>query len=671
MGVIHDKADSISFSQILTSSQAAFKPVKDNRHVGGFAKGAYWLKINISDLDIQQDSWFLEVDNAYLDSLTFYFQDNDGTWRRTYAGNYIPVNQQLVKHYHYVFPVASKQISGGEFYLRVKSEASIYVPLQLWPHTQFRTHSTNSIWLYGLLYGAMLFMFIYHMVVAVTLKSRTYLYFALFLLFNTLFQGIYYGHFRQFLFPEGGAVINYLLLIMLACLKAAALMFAIYFLRFTRSSRWTRTLKIMASIWFLSLVLPLIMPYRIAGFVFAGYSTLSIVAIIVAAYTTLRIQRRRATLFLIAWVLYLSGAILSDMRVIGLDVLDASADILLQYGNILNALLLALALADRINHYRKEQYIAKQTALNAITKQQQLAEQHRLTLENRVQERTFQLEEKQNEILSQNKKLFEQQQIIESQNEELQVLNGELERKVQKRTYELRASNKDLLKRKQQLEQFAFITSHNLRGPVASMIGLINLFKRNQITDSENLSYLDMLQRSVTKLDGVLKDLDKILKLEKNFDGQTEEILYVNLINDILEKLTLQVQEAQPTITTDFRQETIVNNRAYLDSILYNLLSNSLKYRHPKRELEIFISSWQEEKTNCFSVQDNGLGMDMNLVKDKLFTLYQRFHPEYAEGKGLGLYLLKSQVEMLKGRVEVVSEKGQGTTFTVRLPNAQ
>ena len=102
----------------------------------------------------------------------------------------------------------------------------------------------------------------------------------------------------------------------------------------------------------------------------------------------------------------------------------------------------------------------------------------------------------------------------------------------------------------------------------------------------------------------------------------------------------------------------------YVESILYNLISNAIKYRDPERSPHIAIKTTHENEFVCLAVMDNGLGIDLKKYKQNIFSLYKRFHL-HVEGKGLGLYLVKTQIEALGGRVEVRSEPNEGTTFQI------
>jgi signal transduction histidine kinase len=126
-----------------------------------------------------------------------------------------------------------------------------------------------------------------------------------------------------------------------------------------------------------------------------------------------------------------------------------------------------------------------------------------------------------------------------------------------------------------------------------------------------------------------------------------------------------EITSTHASITTDFEQaESIRTVKPYFESILYNLVSNAIKYRHPDRKPIIHIKMEKFENEICLNVSDNGLGIDLPAHRDKLFTLYSRFHI-HLEGKGMGLYLVKTQITALGGRIEIESSVNKGSTFKV------
>lgn len=232
----------------------------------------------------------------------------------------------------------------------------------------------------------------------------------------------------------------------------------------------------------------------------------------------------------------------------------------------------------------------------------------------------------------------------------------------QTKTEELQATVANLAKQNEDLEQFSFVVSHNLRAPVARILGLINLF---QLEPKEKVG--EHLKLSANALDDVIRDLTEIVSIRKDVNRRREKIKIPELIDGELKLLAETIKEAGGTYTLQYELVEANGLAVYLKSIVHNLISNAIKYRDPDRPLQIQISTWREGNQSVIAVRDNGLG-----IKDpgnsKIFGLYQRFH-DHVEGKGLGLYLVKTQVEAMNGRVTVESQIGKGSTFTVYLPN--
>ena len=128
--------------------------------------------------------------------------------------------------------------------------------------------------------------------------------------------------------------------------------------------------------------------------------------------------------------------------------------------------------------------------------------------------------------------------------------------------------------------------------------------------------------------------------------------------------LSDSIYESGALLKEDIQITLIHANEPYLESIIYNLFSNALKYRSEKRVLELSISTFKDGNDVVLKICDNGVGIDLESYGQKLFGLYQRFH-DHVGGKGMGLYLVKTQVEALGGSIAVESKVDHGTTFTI------
>jgi signal transduction histidine kinase len=163
-------------------------------------------------------------------------------------------------------------------------------------------------------------------------------------------------------------------------------------------------------------------------------------------------------------------------------------------------------------------------------------------------------------------------------------------------------------------------------------------------------------------MDSVIRDLNTILDIKKHNANYTEVNLE-QLLQKVLKTLEKERSDTNTVITYDFSEEkTIFAVAPYVESILYNLLSNAIKYRHPDRPPRIILKTDVQEGYVCLSIQDNGLGIDLAQHQHNIFNLYKRFHL-HVEGKGLGLYLVKTQIVAQGGRIEIDSTPGVGSTF--------
>jgi PAS domain S-box-containing protein len=223
---------------------------------------------------------------------------------------------------------------------------------------------------------------------------------------------------------------------------------------------------------------------------------------------------------------------------------------------------------------------------------------------------------------------------------------------------ELTQNNKDL-------KQFSYITSHNLRAPLSNLTGLLNLMHEIPVENDELREIINGFSTSTNLLNETINDLVKVVIIKDNPSINKEEVLIKDVFENVFNQLSYLISLHKPILKIELEKVTILNiNKAYLESILLNLFTNAIKYRSPKRTLRIFVSSKEIGDQIILVFKDNGIGIDLERNGDKIFGLYQRFH-NYSDSKGLGLYLVKSQVESMGGTISVESEVDKGTTFTI------
>lgn len=229
--------------------------------------------------------------------------------------------------------------------------------------------------------------------------------------------------------------------------------------------------------------------------------------------------------------------------------------------------------------------------------------------------------------------------------------------------------NTELLNRNKNLEQFTYVVSHNLRAPVANIIGLSDLLYEMCPKDNHAAELVKGLTKSVRSLDTVIKDLNYILQFkESSLSKNMEWIDFENIIEDVRMSINHMIVREKVTFEYHIAENQVHTVRSHLHSILYNLILNSIKYRLPDVSPRLVIRTHLLSEQIVMVIEDNGRGIDLKKYGTQIFGLYKRFDLE-VEGKGMGLFMVKNQVEELGGSIEVTSTPGMGTTFSIVLPH--
>jgi PAS domain S-box-containing protein len=225
----------------------------------------------------------------------------------------------------------------------------------------------------------------------------------------------------------------------------------------------------------------------------------------------------------------------------------------------------------------------------------------------------------------------------------------------------------ELIKRNKALEQFTYVISHNLRAPVANIRALTDILKETDTFLGEQ-DLIEKMSLSVLNLDTIITDLNQILQIKQEQNSLKEQVNLHTLMSSISLSIKNLIVQENVSIQLDIDQGvSITAVRGYLYSILYNLTLNSIKYRRKEVNPTIRIRCSIENGEIVIRFQDNGKGIDLEKNGAFMFGLYKRFDST-VEGKGLGLFMVKTQVEELGGRIDVESVLGVGTLFSIQLP---
>jgi len=223
---------------------------------------------------------------------------------------------------------------------------------------------------------------------------------------------------------------------------------------------------------------------------------------------------------------------------------------------------------------------------------------------------------------------------------------------------------KEMSKRNAELEQFSYIISHNLRSPVANIIGASTILCDLELPVDDRVFLLEAVHQSAIGLDNIIRDMNRILELKDGIYVK-EMVSFSTLVAEIKLSISDLLLDNEFRVDCDFSAiDEIFTVRPYLYSVFYNLIANAVKYRRLDVKGCITVTSEKVADKSVLLFSDNGIGFNLNRNKDNVFGLYKRFHSNYP-GKGMGLFMVKSQVEMLGGNVSVESTENLGTTFKI------
>jgi signal transduction histidine kinase len=266
----------------------------------------------------------------------------------------------------------------------------------------------------------------------------------------------------------------------------------------------------------------------------------------------------------------------------------------------------------------------------------------------------------------QNSKLSEAQLLIQMMNDELASHSENLESKIQERTYEIAHKNELLVHYNNNLEQYTFAISHQLKAPIARILGLTNLLK--MVPPHEQPVIANSVHKSAKELNDIFKDLVHSLNFKKeSAELKSEPVEVKDLLETVwgeLKKDIAQELHVEWRIENNTRVKT---DRKHLADALSQVYNNALKFHKPGSTPHITTAVKQVDDRLEIEIQDQGMGFDADEVKPKLFTPFQRFNQTHT-GRGMGLYFTKQHLALLGGDIKIASSVNNGTRVKIELP---
>ncbi|MET0759298.1 MAG: ATP-binding protein, partial [Flavobacterium sp.] len=219
-----------------------------------------------------------------------------------------------------------------------------------------------------------------------------------------------------------------------------------------------------------------------------------------------------------------------------------------------------------------------------------------------------------------------------------------------------------------QLNDFNYIISHNLRGPLVSIAMLVDYIE-NSTDEAEQKELFKKIKPVLNTISETFDELVESLQVKYDLKIKSDKIIVKDCVKKTLSILGYEISSSEADIEIDINEAPVISFPGkYLNSILFNLISNSLKYKSPDRKPIIKIKTKKIKDRILLSVTDNGLGIDLNMHKNNLFKIRKVFH-KHPDAKGFGLFMTKTQVEAMGGKIWAESTPNVGSTFFVEFIN--
>jgi signal transduction histidine kinase len=622
VSVFIDSTDSMSIDQIASPSfEKKFNNSQGNLTFG-YLKSSIWLKVKTKNTS-PNANWFLEIPAPFLEYVDFY-QWNKGGWKHSASGYYRPQHVRDISHTGHATALAFGRDSTNITYIRIAGRSPKTFPLLALTEDKFDARVRLEDIGYGLFFGILMAMFFFNLFIFLTLRQGNYLLYICTVVCTFLIFASASGYGGKFLWPETPNLNFYAGRMSLG---AMGIFMSIFTLRFLEVKKYSRVMYyILLSLLPLSVVANILVATGI--FSSAGNNLMSLCTVV---YMTTGIVcsikgNKTAYYFIAAWAIYLIGGLLLTLRNSGVFDFNFWTTHFVEIGAAMETTIIGFALGDRYRRYKQEKEEAHALAL-------QLQQEATQKLEAKVKERTLELSSAYEELRSTLETNKMQTRMIENKNAEL--------------------------------DAFFYRISHDLRGPISSLLGL-SILARMDVKDEQARDYIEKQHHQVERLNNIITGLINLTKLSHT-ELQKERVDFHKLVNECI--ASFHTFENFPRVT--FIKEIEENLEFYsewtlLNAIIQNLVENAIKYA---RRLSPFvkISVTYENNVAIITVEDNGQGIAPEYQK-RIFEMFYRA-TQNAHGTGLGLYILKRSVDRLQGDVTVDSEPGKGSIFTVRIPS--
>jgi signal transduction histidine kinase len=572
---------------------------------------AYWVRFKVIDSSSLDRRWIIELFDFRIDNFDLYIPSENGGFSHKHGGDVYPFDQKYYRHKNFVFDLPPFSGKEQTYYFRVESKHPVGLIGTIRSSQKEMAYSTTEYLLLALFYGVVLAMALYNLFLFLSLKESAYIFYVLYVLSIGMYGVSEDGLGFQYLWPNHPAFNDYVPAVAIYGMVLFVSLYARSFLDLkTTMPLVDKGILLWMGIRTLLFIVGLFVNTQIIYNIWIDLIPLTLIYI--SGIISWIRGFRPARFYVVAFTVLFAGFVVTAMQQLHIIEESIFSIYSFNFGVFGEMILLSFALADRIKVLMRERAAAQNETIVQLQENESLKDK----------------------------------------------VNRELEQKVLERTTELKEKN-------EQLDGFVYKASHDIKGPLRSIIGLTTVSLK-EIKDPQSIVYFEEILKSTKKLDTLLTDLLELTKV-KEVKIEKNTINFEIIIREVLKSFT-HFQGFEKLKFDLMINETgnFQTDEKMLYSIVQNLIENSIKYMDPGKEnpfLRVEINADNQRASLQFT--DNGLGIPAD-AQLKIFDMFYKVNHS-SSGTGLGLYIVKTSVEKLGGNIGLKSDAGIGSSFLINL----
>jgi signal transduction histidine kinase len=603
--ILEDKSGTWDIKYITSPTMAdRFQTSKTRFVVNENSSSTYWIRFTILDNSDAATNWLVESFIFNIKSLDLYIPTGNGNYQVQTNGNFFPFEHRLFKHKNFEFPLSTDRHGPTTYYVKYKNNRPDWLMLVVRSYTRFTFYSLTEYFMLGIFYGMVLVIGVYNLFLFFTIRDISYLYYVCYVFTFGLLSMCQDGTGFQYIWPDSPVWNDF-------AGPCWQWLMMIFLLMYSKTF-----LNVKEEMPLLNLIINIFIGCRTVFFIlsitiwpYSGIIHYIDMIPFILAYMASIISYSRgytaARYFVIGFTILFIAFLINNLQLLRILPPNVIVTYSMNIGAILEMILLSLALADRI-------------------------------------------------------KLIKESDLLK------ETINRELEKKVLERTEAFLQQKNVIQEKVQEHDNFIYKVSHDIKGPLKSIIGLTDIGMRDKMENANE--YFQHIMKSAKRLDNIVMELLFITKVNRA-KVDISEIDFKNIIEEINGSFEHLPNYEGMRFELDIEQkEKFYCEKFILYSIFQNLIENAIKYRktsHNDSFLKIKILV--DEKEARIEFTDNGIGMSPE-YHNKIFDMFFRIHSG-KDSTGLGLYIVKVSVEKLRGTIRMESQPEQGTTFYLKLTN--